>query len=191
MSTAATSLCTACGLCCNGVLFHLVRLQPGDSARGLTALGMKLRRKKGQHHFNQPCGFLEGCRCTIYAQRPERCRLFECRQLQKVAAGESTEAEAQALIGSVLGHVTRVEALLSCAGNAKVRQPLAERYARVMAEPCDPAWDAEGYALREALRAEMTALNAILNADFRLNPVELAAEVPEDLRGQAETVTVD
>ena len=31
-SSAASRLCTACGMCCNGVMFHTVRLQPRDLA---------------------------------------------------------------------------------------------------------------------------------------------------------------
>ena len=90
-STAASRLCTECGLCCNGVMFHTVKLQPADSAKELAALGLKLKRKKGNHYILQPCPAFCGSHCSIYESRPERCRLFECRQLKSVAAGEITE----------------------------------------------------------------------------------------------------
>ena len=46
ISAAAAHLCAACGLCCNGVMFHTVKLQPNDSAPALAALGLKLKRKQ-------------------------------------------------------------------------------------------------------------------------------------------------
>ncbi len=36
-------LCLQCGLCCNGVLFKDVELQPGDDATNLRALGLPIR----------------------------------------------------------------------------------------------------------------------------------------------------
>ena len=48
-SAVGARLCAACGLCCNGVVFHTVRLQPGDSAKSVAALGLKLKRKQGHN----------------------------------------------------------------------------------------------------------------------------------------------
>ena len=42
---AINQLCPACGLCCNGVLFADVELQPGDNAGRLIDLGMALKKK--------------------------------------------------------------------------------------------------------------------------------------------------
>src|SRR5882757_2729915 len=90
----ATSLCAQCGMCCNGVLFHTVRILPADSPGALSALGLKLKRKKGERLLLQPCPAHRDTCCSIYESRPQRCRLFECRQLQRLAAGEITEAMA-------------------------------------------------------------------------------------------------
>ena len=110
------SLCQACGLCCNGVMFHTVRLQPADSAKALAALGLKLKRKKGHDYILQPCPAFRGEQCSIYTARPERCRLFECRQLQRLAAGEITEAAALETIRDVQQRVAHLYALLAQAG---------------------------------------------------------------------------
>jgi hypothetical protein len=75
---SAERLCTACGMCCNGVLFEIVRLQPQDSIKELEKLGMQVNRRKTEPYFKQPCRMLDGCSCTIYEQRPTRCRRFEC-----------------------------------------------------------------------------------------------------------------
>ena len=186
---ALSRLCVACGLCCNGVLFHIVRLQPADSAKALAGQGMKLKRKRQQQHFHQPCTFLKPGGCAIYADRPQRCRLFECRQIQKLRAEEVTEEEATAAIREVQQRVGQVESLLLQAGNQKVQQPLAERYGRVMALPAQPQWEPELHALQQSLRHQMHELNDLLNAEFRLQPIPLpsaalAGEPAAELEGE-------
>ena len=58
-------LCPNCGLCCNGVLFADVELQPGDDAGRLAALGMALKKKGGQRAFVQPCRCLTAGSATF------------------------------------------------------------------------------------------------------------------------------
>lgn len=127
----ASDLCLDCGLCCNGVLFDLVMLQPGDHAKALSARGLKI--KKGDR-FNQPCTALCGVLCGIYPHRPARCRLFVCRQIQLVTAGESTLGAAGERIREAKEKVARVEALLETTGSSNPRKPLAHRYATVMGQ---------------------------------------------------------
>lgn len=164
-TATASRLCTACGMCCNGVLFHIVRLQPMDSVKALEALGMKLSRKKREPYFNQPCRFLHGCTCSIYQARPQRCRLFECRQILGLQAGDTTEEEAGGRITEVRARVRQVEGLLEAQGNAENQKPLMERCTQVLQE----IGEGEGAALRAALRD----LNDLLNEHFRLEPVAL------------------
>jgi uncharacterized protein len=127
IDSAASRLCTACGLCCNGVLFHIVKLQSADSLRALAAAGLKIHRKKREPYFNQPCPQLNGCACRIYAERPQRCRLFECEQLRQVAAQALTEEAARRHIDQARAQVARIEALLAAAGDGQSECPLAER----------------------------------------------------------------
>jgi hypothetical protein len=68
-SSIAARLCSQCGMCCNGVIFHRVRLQVADSPKELAALGLKLKRKRGQHYFLQPCPAFRETHCSIYASR--------------------------------------------------------------------------------------------------------------------------
>src|SRR4051812_31950867 len=133
-SSAASRLCTACGLCCNGVMFHTVRLQPGDSAKELTALGLKLKRKNKQNYILQPCPAYKGSQCSIYQYRPERCRLFECRQLKRVGAGEISESAALEKIRDVQRRVEVVNELMAQAGATNVKRPLSKRWEKVLAE---------------------------------------------------------
>ncbi len=173
LETPAINLCQACGLCCNGVMFHTVRLQPRDSAKELAALGLKLKRKKGAHYIQQPCPAYREAQCSIYPARPERCRLFECRQLQRVAAGETTQALALATIREAQRRAALVDELLRQSGGTNPKRPLGKRCEKVLAEPPD---DLPALELRSRLARAMQELNALLNAEFRLVPLERAEE---------------
>ena len=166
------SLCQACGLCCNGVMFHTVRLQPADSAKALAALGLKLKRKKGRDYILQPCPAFRENQCSIYAARPERCRLFECRQLQRVTAGEITEATALEKIRGIQQRVAHLDVLLAQAGTTNAKRPLAKRCEKILAEP--PA-DHAASTLHDDIGHAMRELDAMLDRDFRLVP-KLAEE---------------
>jgi Fe-S-cluster containining protein len=175
-STDATisRICLSCGMCCNGVMFQLVRLQAADSPKALAALGMSLKRKKKGHQFSQPCSFLDsGNCCGIYADRPTRCRLFECRQIAGFRAGELSEDVISAAIRDVQARVARIEILLAEAGNTKTKQSLTERYTRVMALPNDPQHHAATLTLQQRLQGEMQQLNDLLNTAFRLEAIPL------------------
>ncbi len=153
---AASRLCTACGMCCNGVLFEIVRLQPQDSVKELEKLGMQINRRKTQPYFKQPCRFLDDCTCTIYEERPTRCRRFECLQLKLLAAEEITEAEAAAKIEEARVQVQRVRDLLAEAGDASTDEALEERVRRVLGDQTDTP-----------LYHEMQTLKRLLSRHFR------------------------
>lgn len=165
---SAARLCTQCGLCCNGVMFHTVKLQPRDSAKALAALGLKLKRKHGHHFILQPCPALKNSQCSLYADRPERCRVFECRQLKRLAAGEITEAMAAAKIQEALRRVAHLNELLKRAGNTNHKRPLAQRCESALAEPLDPISDQAAWALRSQLQQASQELEALLDQDFRI-----------------------
>ncbi len=169
-ASAAARLCAACGLCCNGVMFHTVQLKPGDSARDLAALGMKLKRKQGHHYILQPCPAFRGAQCSIYAARPERCRLFECRQMQRVATGEITEALALENIRSARQLVAEIDELLHQAGGTNLKRPLSKRCEKAAAEPLGAFDDPATVMLRQRITQAKQELDALLNRDFRIVP---------------------
>lgn len=169
MTSAASRLCAACGMCCNGVMFHSMRLQPSDSERKLESLGLKVKRRKGERHILQPCPAHDGVRCTIYAHRPERCRLFECRQLKGVEAAEITEAEALTKIEEAQRRVARVRELFRQAGDHRENKGFATRYATIFTEPLDPS--PEAVILRDTLAGAMRELEGLLEKDFRIEPI--------------------
>ena len=128
---AASRLCTACGMCCNGVLFEVVKLHPSDSVKDLSDLGFQLKRKKREPYFSQPCAMLDGCICTVYAARPQRCRRFECRQITDLTNGSITETEAAERITHAKHLVQQVEAQLAPSATPL---PLAERLRQAPAD---------------------------------------------------------
>ena len=102
-------------MCCNGVLFADVELRKGDDARRLAELGLSLEKKGRQQAFAQPCACFDGKLCRIYADRPMRCRTFECGLLKRVQAGEMDAdaalkkiAEAKQLAEKVRGLLRRL-----------------------------------------------------------------------------------
>jgi hypothetical protein len=151
-------------------MFHTVRLQPGDSAKELAALGLKLKRKKRQDYILQPCPAWRESQCSIYRQRPERCRLFECRQFKRVAAGEITEAAALEKIREVQRRVAHLDGLLERAGGTNVRKPLSKRCEKAMVEPLHESSDPATVELRAALTRAAQELDAMLDRDFRITP---------------------
>lgn len=178
-SAAAARLCAQCGLCCNGVMFHTVQLQPEDSPKALVALGLKLKRKQGRHFILQPCPAFQNSQCSIYAARPERCGRFECQQLKRVVAGEITEAMALEKIRTAQHRVELIDEFLQRAGKTNFKHPLSKRCEKALAEPIDPSADHEAVVVRHQLTQAMQELNALLNDDFRIVPgVVSAAPTP-------------
>ena len=101
MGDPATELCTRCGLCCNGVLFDVVRLAPPEIER-MTRLGLPVLPRTENPAMAQPCAALEGTRCRVYADRPARCGEFRCHLLVKFPSFLSSPVnrDAQRLICS-------------------------------------------------------------------------------------------
>jgi hypothetical protein len=131
-------LCVNCGLCCDSTLFADVELRQGDDPQRLAALGLETRPKsKSRLAAPQPCACFDGKLCGIYADRPQRCRRFECGLLQRVQAGELTAEEALKRIALARRLAERVRGLLRASGQRDERLALTHRYAEAMREPVD------------------------------------------------------
>jgi hypothetical protein len=149
------------------VIFHTVRLQPNDVPQDLVALGLRIKRKKGDNYILQPCPAYQESKCAIYDSRPERCRRFECQQLQRLGAGEITEAEALGRIQDVQQRVAHITALLDEAGTTDPKRPLSKRCEKILAEP---SFDPPMMAIHQQITREFQELDAILDAEFRVPP---------------------
>lgn len=167
--TAAARLCAECGLCCNGAMFHMVILQPSENPRALAALGLKIKRKHSLAYMPQPCRAHSGGCCTVYEQRPQRCRIFECRTLIRLTKNEITESVAMEKIREARSKLACVENLLAQAGETRAEHPLAKRCDNITSDEIQPP------ALRESLAEEIRKFEVLLDADFRIMPVKVQA----------------
>jgi hypothetical protein len=116
-------LCLQCGLCCNGALFADVRPEPGDGSPLFH--GNRLR-------VTQPCPAFNAatCACAIYAERPARCRKFECRQLLGLRNGTTIMEKALRQIRAAHALAAEVEKLLTELGFNNERLPSSRRFQR-------------------------------------------------------------
>ena len=121
MDKLIDALCLQCGLCCNGVLFADVRPEPGDASPLFNGKRSRVA---------QPCPAFNAatCACAIYAERPTRCRKFECRQLLGVRNGTITIEKALRQIRTARSQAAEVEKLLVDLGFNNERLPLSRRF---------------------------------------------------------------
>ncbi len=136
-AAAIQSLCTHCGLCCDGSLFADVRLRPADQPARLAGLGLAVGAAGPRTCLAQPCAAFDGRHCQIYALRPRHCREFECGLLQSVITGERTVGSAVQCIRRARRQVEALHALLARLDELSTDHPLVSRYARVMNQPVD------------------------------------------------------
>jgi uncharacterized protein len=129
VSEAVARLCPQCAMCCNGVLFKDVELQPGDAGTKLLALGIPVRKQRVSK-FPQPCAALQNCRCNIYKDRPVRCRQFECALLKAVVAGENDMVAASRVVRETQRRAEKVKRLLRELGDADESVALSLRFKR-------------------------------------------------------------
>lgn len=165
-ANSVAALCPQCALCCNGVLFADVRLQKGDNAKQLAALGVPLKKRGAITRFIQPCACLGGKLCRIYAERPARCRTFECRLLQRTQAGEVTERAALKTIQATRRRAENVRRILRELGDTGETVPLSRRYQKMMREPIDLSADERIGDLRGELMMAVAELVGTLEQEF-------------------------
>lgn len=134
--SANQRLCLACALCCNGVIFADVKLQPGEDGSALRALGLRLVAGRGGRRLDagtklpQPCSALDGCRCRVYENRPNYCRQFECALLKEVNAGRVGIEAALRAVRSARQRAERALWLLRRLGDTDEHLALAKRFRR-------------------------------------------------------------
>ncbi|MCX6950953.1 MAG: YkgJ family cysteine cluster protein [Verrucomicrobia bacterium] len=127
-------LCLACGLCCDGSLFDLVKLEGTDDARKLKALGLPVAVSRGKApvaRFPQPCAALcEDRSCRLYDNRPWQCRAFECGVFKEAKAGRMTFAAALRLVRQARRRADKIRELLRELGDTDEHRAVGERFHR-------------------------------------------------------------
>jgi Fe-S-cluster containining protein len=133
-NTDSNNLCLECGLCCNGVIFADVQLQPSE----VQCLKSKVQsldfssssRSAGITKLPQPCAAFDGCRCRIYSDRPTYCRQFECLLLKNVQSGRLEHRAALRIIRTARQRADKVRDLLRELGDTDEQKALSHRFQR-------------------------------------------------------------
>ena len=160
--------CSACGMCCDGTLFQEVHLQPEDSVSAVSALGLRLKSRRGSRYFEQPCRAFCGTHCSIYDERPVRCRSFECRQLVLVADGAIDETGALQTIQQARELVRQVEQLVDRCGATNKKRSLKQRFEKANSEPVNIDGLSGAIEDRARLMRSFQQLRELLDTEFRV-----------------------
>jgi len=120
-----SSLCLDCGLCCDGTLFHAVPIAPEEAAR----LAGRVTLTPDRRELLQSCRALEGCRCTVYEDRPSTCRQYRCVVLSAFQSGRLDEQKARAVLAEIFA--LRREVVRLNRGSTDERQALEEAREKV------------------------------------------------------------
>ena len=161
------TLCTRCGLCCDGSLFADVELAGRDEAAALEVMGLEIEEDEEDGDLLlQPCAALQGKRCGIYAHRPECCRTFECRLLQDARRDAVSVARASELIAEALKQVGLVRKLAARLGQHDARLPLKERCAEALAPDAGADAGPETDRKRAELETAMAAVERLIRKTF-------------------------
>ena|ERR1041385_8327416 len=162
------TLCTRCGLCCDGSLFADVELANTDEASALEIMGLEIEDADGDDGalLLQPCRALKGKRCSIYPHRPDCCRTFECRLLQEAKRGAVGVEQAKEKIAEALSRIERVKELIGQLGQGYERLPLKARCVEALARTEEVAADPALKRKRADLQAAMTSVESLLQETF-------------------------
>ena len=158
------TLCTRCGLCCDGSLFADVELAGRAEATRLEVMGLEIDDDSDRALLLLPCRALKGRLCGIYPHRPECCRTFECRLLQEARRGVVSVERAGEKIADALGQIGRVRELLAQLGHRDARLPLKESCAEALAR--EPDLDPEVNRKRAELESAMSAVEDLVRKTF-------------------------
>ena len=160
------TLCTRCGLCCDGSLFADVELAGSDEASMLEVMGLEIEEEDERGVLLQPCRALKGTRCSIYPHRPDCCRTFECRLLQKVKRGAVGVDRAKEKIAEALQRIERVKELIGQLRPGNERLPLKERCVEALSFSHASVAGSATNRKRAELEAAMSSVETLIQETF-------------------------
>lgn len=102
----------SCGLCCDGTLFGLVRVDASEAAHATRHRLHVVSRDDGTFRLQQPCAALDGTVCRIYDDRPATCRRYFCDLAAALEGSELSLGEALALVRDTRAMAHSLAALL-------------------------------------------------------------------------------
>ncbi len=102
-------------MCCDGTLFECLELDPDERSpfakNPFVVVSETVATKL-------PCCMHVGGECTVYENRPSRCRKFTCRLYEAVEDGASSVFEAQTRIQELKGLFNAIESALGWASGS-------------------------------------------------------------------------
>ena len=92
-------ICVTCGFCCDGTLFLLAHLDPGERGSGLPVkIEESSLTENGRDYFHLPCKYFSG-KCTIYNRKKANvCSSYRCQLLGEYAAGRISSDGAREVV---------------------------------------------------------------------------------------------
>ena len=103
------AICRACGLCCRGVWFSHVTLEPGELDQARLA-GLAVETVDGASSFQQPCVLHRDDGCSAYGTwRPKTCVNYTCALLNRFQANEVSFDEAMKHVGAARKMADRLQ----------------------------------------------------------------------------------
>ena len=136
IDSSSQSLCLTCGLCCDGTLFSYVPLLPDDATTPLKAVGINIVSDTDVDIFNQPCAAHKNCTCTVYANRPQKCRTYRCELQKRFERGDISHEPALGIIYKVVSLKNEVKALaLAASTNMQSAEEVIFLMKRWLADP--------------------------------------------------------
>lgn len=127
-------------------------------------LGTAIEFKEELGSFSQPCPHLEGTRCSVYADRPGRCRQFECELLKSVRRGDQPVESAKKIIEETREAATLLTCQLNGLDGGQNTRPVAHRCDEVMDHPTDKT--DEWWQTYAEFNLQVRKVQALLKAHF-------------------------
>lgn len=149
MSDAVSTLCQACGFCCDGTLFDGIFLTASDVI-GVQRVRLPLSHDDDCPTLRLPCPAHVGS-CTVYGDRPSTCRTYQCQLVNRLEEGDIDLPGALLRVERVRGLVDAMRPHLGDDGDS-----FWERAEALQARPF--AWQLEN----EALMLQIATLREML-----------------------------
>jgi hypothetical protein len=147
-----STLCLACGHCCDGTLFRFVPLSP-DEADDLFDRGLPVFQRRGQLVMPLGCSKLEGRCCSLYDARPQGCRRFVCVLGQRLEAGQISLPDALDVVTELDAALAHLDALVPPGPGSALRRAYE-------------AFEDPRVSLSEEAAPAARAVEALVRADF-------------------------
>jgi len=158
MEPITTTLCTVCGLCCDGSLLADVELRNAKEALAVESMGLQVEDDDDTPRQTPvmllPCRALKKRCCSIYAHRPRSCRDFECRVLIQVREVNLSLKSARSKIESAHSKIAELKTLIKDHGGAVKGKTFFDTWTDFLSQPIHSKSEVLGKIQRKAIATD-------------------------------------